>query len=235
MTRKITEMKVSDVTPSRAAVFLALGVPVSAPVDEQIGKLVDDAIGQLAKLASPVTVSEPITLEAFALLYEGDGKNAPDTPLGRIFPRASGLALFAVTIGEGVSRRISELFARDEFSQGAALDAAASECVELVVNEVERVFRDGIRKKDTHAVTMPFSPGYCGWDITGQRKLFAGLSPSEIGIELNESCLMKPLKSVSGVLVSGGIEIFDHDDDFPFCDHCQTRDCRERLQNLNEQ
>ena len=234
MRRKL-EIKTGEILPARAEVLQALGVPPSAPTDERINRLADDAIGLVEKLAAPLALMEPIPQEAFAPVYDGEGKNAPDTPLVRIFPRSSCLALFAVTIGARVSQRISDLFDHDEFSQGTALDAAASECVELAVQKVERSFRDEVRKGAAESVTMSYSPVYCGWDISAQRKLFAQLAPSEVGIQLNASCLMTPLKSVSGVLVAGEIGIFDHDDDFPFCNSCRTRECRARLEQLKLQ
>ena len=233
--RTKTEIKVSEILPTRSDVLKALGMPPSAPSDERINRLADDAIDLVEKLAVPVALTASISTEAFALVYGGEGKNAPDTPLASIVPHSSGLALFAVTIGERVSRRISDLFEHDEFSQGTALDAAASECIELAVQQVEKSFRDEIRISASNTVTMPFSPGYCGWDISGQRSLFAQLVPSEIGIELNESCLMTPLKSVSGVLVAGELAIFEHDDNYPFCGLCRTRECRARLEQLRLQ
>ena len=82
---------------------------------------------------------------------------------------------------------------------------------------------------------LRFSPGYCGWHITAQRKLFDLLDPDETVISLNESCLMSPLKSISGVLVIGRKEIFDFDDSFPFCSTCSDHSCRERIRAVLEQ
>ena len=76
------------------------------------------------------------------------------------------------------------------------------------------------------SAVLAYSPGHRGWHVSGQRALFAALSPEEIGITLNSSCLMQPLKSVSGVLVAGHPDVHDFDDDFPFCSECSTRDCR---------
>ena len=76
---------------------------------------------------------------------------------------------------------------------------------------------------------LPYSPGYCGWHVSGQGRLFGALCPEEIGIRLNASFLMQPLKSVSGVLVAGAPEIHDFDDDFDFCAECTTRECRVRI------
>ena len=43
--------------------------------------------------------------------------------------------------------------------------------------------------------------------MSGQRALFACLQPEAIGVTLNASCLMDPLKSVSGVLAAGPADI----------------------------
>ena len=79
---------------------------------------------------------------------------------------------------------------------------------------------------------LPYSPGYCGWNVTGQRALFAQLEPGELGLTLNESCLMYPVKSVSGVLVLAPIGAHGFSPAFPCCSTCTTLDCQERAAAL---
>jgi len=43
------------------------------------------------------------------------------------------------------------------------------------------------------------SPGYCGWDVSEQQKLFSLVNDMRIGIKLTESSLMIPIKSISGL------------------------------------
>jgi hypothetical protein len=81
-------------------------------------------------------------------------------------------------------------------------------------------------------VFLRYSPGYCGWDITGQRQLFQALRPEEIGITLRESCLMEPLKSISGVLVAARPEDHRFDNTYPFCSACTTKTCRSRTAEM---
>lgn len=52
--------------------------------------------------------------------------------------------------------------------------------------------------------TNRYSPGYCGWHVSEQQKLFS-LFPvsSPCGIQLTDSSLMIPIKSVSGVIGVG--------------------------------
>jgi len=52
-------------------------------------------------------------------------------------------------------------------------------------------------------ITNRFSPGYCGWDVAEQHKLFGFFKDNFCGITLTESALMKPVKSVSGIIGIG--------------------------------
>src|SRR5262245_33730301 len=49
------------------------------------------------------------------------------------------------------------------------------------------------------ALTLPYSPGYCGMALTEQRALFAVLGGDRVGVRLSADCTMVPLKSVSGL------------------------------------
>ncbi|UCE26659.1 MAG: hypothetical protein JSW52_09965, partial [Candidatus Coatesbacteria bacterium] len=80
---------------------------------------------------------------------------------------------------------------------------------------------------------LRYSPGYCGWDISGQKKLFEYLKPNDVGITLRESYLMEPLKSVSGVIVAGPAEIHDFELNYPFCRDCVTKFCRDRIKSVH--
>jgi hypothetical protein len=52
-------------------------------------------------------------------------------------------------------------------------------------------------------ITNRFSPGYCGWDVAGQHRLFGFFPDNYCGITLNASALMSPVKSVSGIIGKG--------------------------------
>ena len=108
------------------------------------------------------------------------------------------------------------------------LDAAASEGAERFVNVIEKRFA-GRTSTGSRTAVLAYSPGYCGWHVSAQRKLFDRLRPTECGITLNSSFLMSPLKSVSGVLVAGHPEIHEFPDEFECCAVCVTRECRDRL------
>jgi hypothetical protein len=228
---------VESVIPSAEAVLRAQGVP-SSSIETRVRKLAEHAIDQVMKLAAPRGKLLSVSREEFEDVYKGEGRNDVENPLQIICDKAGTFALFAVTLGPGVSGAISRQFETGEFVDGAMLDAAASEATELAAAFMESWYREYLRQEGQLSESMgvlPFSPGYCGWHISGQKRLFERLKPETIGITLSHSILMNPLKSISGVLVSGEKEIFVFEDNYPFCTDCRTRSCQTRIRAVVEQ
>lgn len=226
------DFQVRDTIPRTSAVLRAQGIPVGVDPGSRIMDLVDSATERYGSLASPRAVVEEIALPAFDDVYRGEGRNELSTPLQELYPKADALALFAVTLGPEISREISDAFSTQDFAFGAILDAVASEGADLAVTLTARqLLADLLNagRVTSPATVLPYSPGYCGWHITAQRMLFSALQPEEIGITLRPSCLMDPLKSVTGVLAFGDGGIHDFDDDFDFCEECATHECRGRI------
>ncbi len=229
--REILQFEAAQIGPDRDAVLKGQGIPAGAEPGERTRLLLDRAMGLLASCCRPQGIVAEIPPAEFDEVYRGEGANEPHTPLDKIAGRAERLALFAITLGEEVSEKISRLFDANDFALGCMLDSAASEGAEAAAGLAERRFLDRLRKEgsasDSTAV-LAYSPGYCGWHVSGQKKLFAYLRPERIGIRLGESYLMQPLKSISGVLVAGDREIHNFEDSYPFCEQCRTQRCRHR-------
>ena len=182
--------------------------------------------------------------DAFLAVLCGDDFEPEDTPVASIAPRADGLALFAATLGQAVSDEIDALFANGDFALGAMLDTLASEAAEVAVARLEGWFAGEVAAGRSPAgaahrappgtegggtLVLAYSPGYCGWPVTGQRRLFAALDPADIGVTLTSSCLMRPLKSVSGVVVAAPLAAHDPGRGFTCCATCATETCRARI------
>jgi hypothetical protein len=233
--REIVEFSVDEILPDRDAVLAAMEVAAEPEPPERISKLADDAISTFRGLSRSRGVIEAIALGEFASIHRGEGRNETRTPLASIFPQATHLTLFAATVGAEVSERIDDLFHGDNFALGYALDAVASLGAENAADKLEArfgewLYREGFLKPST--AHLRYSPGYCGWHISGQRKLFSRLKPEAIDIELADSFLMQPLKSISGVIVFGKKEIHLFADNYPFCSECTTHTCRDRIKHM---
>jgi hypothetical protein len=229
---------VRSVVPSIRSVLAAQGLPDGVQPDPRVLNLADEAIARYLETAEPIGILEEIGNDAFRETFEGEGRNAHDSPVGSIASGSERLALFAVTLGEPVSAEITRSFRMNDFALGSMLDAVASEGADMTAQALEDDYRRRIRPDgaiDNRYGTLRFSPGYCGWHITGQRKLFDALIPETIGIRINESCLMAPIKSISGVIIHGRKDLFNFEDVFSFCGECATHACRERIKALLEQ
>ncbi len=233
--KRTLDIPLAQATPTGADLLRAMGAPADRDPGARIERLVEEALEEFRAAAEPRGIFSAVATDAFAAIYEGAGDNEDVTPLAGIFPGAEALALFAVTVGAPLSDRVASLFNDGRLALGAALDAAASEGTELAAARLDEIFIEdlrGNRTADGASRVLRYSPGYCGWNLTGQRALFEALGPGEIGITLTDSCLMEPLKSISGVMVAGPAEIHVFTSDFPFCSECRTKDCRRRIGEL---
>jgi len=105
---------------------------------------------------------------------------------------------FLVTIGPGIEEEINRLMEDKHLSEAYILDALGSVAVEDMAEQFQRCMESRHFEKGLVS-TLRFSPGYCDWPVTEQRPLFRVLDSRKAGVELLDSCLMHPRKTVSGV------------------------------------
>ena len=224
----------ADVLPERAAALELQGIPAGCEVSGAIADLYDTAVELCGASAEPCGVLEQVDTDEFDLVYEGDGRNDSSSPLADIYPRADRLALFAVSLGPRISREIAARFESNDVAVAYMLDSVASVVADHLAEVVRHRFLARCATENASDVqALHYSPGYCGWHISGQRALFERLHPEAIGITLNDSFLMEPMKSVSGVVVVGPGAIHNFDASYDCCSGCQTRGCRERIEALD--
>ena len=234
---EIITFTAESVAPARNAVFQNQGIPPDAVVSSDIEDLLLAARGLFMETAKAVGILAEVSRSDFEYVYTGEGRNEPRTPVGDIFSRADHLMLFALTLGEGVCREIEQRFQSNDFALACMLDSVASTAADKMVREAEGCCTKLLSSNGCAAPAtrvLSYSPGYCGWHISGQKRLFDFVNPQQIGISLRESFLMEPLKSVSGVMVCGPVEIHDFPDTYHYCMECETHGCRERIRALLE-
>lgn len=232
---EIITFSTDELTPDRDMVLRHQGIPTGSVLPPQIKALCTMAFGLLSEAAAPVGILSEISMFDFETVYHGEGHNKPSTPVEDIFPRAHNLALFAITLGKRISQEIEERFAANDVALACVLDSVASAATDRMAEIAEKHFLKVLSRKGAArpgTAVLGYSPGYCGWHISGQRKLFDFLRPEQIGISLRDSFLMQPLKSISGVMISGPKEIHSFDNSYAFCDQCDTHSCRERIHKL---
>jgi len=220
----------------QVAVLRRIGSPKANGSNGLFDESLASARAFLAANARPQCVVDTVDLPTFSGLYDGEGKNDRDTPLEMIAERSQALSLFAVTLGQAITDTVAELFSKHDYLTATLLDTMASLAAEALVESLEERFAQRIVEhegRSTPPAVLAYSPGYCGWHVSGQKALFSALKPEQIGISLGAGCMMRPLKSVSGVLVAGESEIHDFDPVFTCCSRCDTLECRERIAQIS--
>ncbi len=140
--------------------------------------------------------------------------------IGKIIYRslkdAESLYIIVCTIGEKVEKSILKFFDEGNSLEGYILDKMASELVELSADYLEFIIEREVNKSQI-SISNRYSPGYCGWSVTEQQKFFSLLPDNFCGIKLTPSSLMIPIKSISGIILSGK-DIVKKDYDCEICD-----------------
>jgi hypothetical protein len=232
---QIVEIPTSELTLTAEDVLAQQGVPPGTQMRTDIAEICTRSLELLHETATTVGIVSEISLQEFANVFEGEGGNEADTPVGEIYGQSEHLLLFAVTVGKETSNEIDRLFQANDFALGCMLDAAASVTADRAAARIEHRFAASLAGTGwslESGAALRYSPGYCGWHISGQKKLFEYLKPEQVGITLRDSYLMEPLKSVSGVVLAGPREMHEFDPSFPSCDFCDTYSCRDRISAL---
>jgi len=226
---RIIKFKTKEIEPGKEIIFKEIGYSSNLNIPEKIHDLFEESLKIFQEISNPVGIYSEFSKANFQEVFSGEGNNSAETPLKIIYQRADYLTLFAITLGKKVSEKIRELFKKNDFALGHLLDCIASLAADNAVRKMEELAAKETNNQGENYLTLAYSPGYCGWHISGQKKLFEFLHPEKIGITLNDSFLMIPLKSVSGVLISGKSEIHKFKNNFSFCSLCKIKSCLERI------
>ena len=129
--------------------------------------------------------------------------------------------VFAATTGTLFQDFQNEIKAKDDILQTFILDVIGSCIAEKAGDIMETLLeKEIVNNRHTHR----FSPGYCGWPLTDQKLLFELLGGTPSGITLSETCLMSPVKSISGII---GIGKEVNEKQYG-CNFCELETCYKR-------
>lgn len=116
--------------------------------------------------------------------------------------KSSSAALFLCTAGPETGRRSRKLMQDRDMLAGYIYDVIGSEMVEAAADLMQNELEESLDKQRLK-ITNRYSPGYCGWNVSEQHKLFSFFNDNHCGIRLLPSALMDPEKSVSGIIGIG--------------------------------
>lgn len=134
--------------------------------------------------------------------------------------KADSIAVFLCTAGEEIGILSREAMKNGDLLTGYVYDVIGSEVVEAAVDLMQNDLSTAMISAGKK-ITNRYSPGYCGWDVAEQHKLFRLMPDNFCGVKLNDSALMDPEKSVSGFIGIGEKVKYN-----PYtCRLCDMKDC----------
>jgi len=208
MTQK--QLSFTDLAISEKDIFEQMGYRATSP-DE-------------ATHSETIALIEEIRLWLRARFCYFVSSELPPFTLGAVISRqlhgSEAYAFFICTAGteyESFQKRLSE---KGDMVRMYIADSLGSVIAERCADQMELHLQQSIDKLGWHH-TNRFSPGYCGWHVSQQQLLFPLFEGHTCGVSLNDSSLMVPIKSVSGIIGLGHkVQHLDYT-----CGLCQFEKC----------
>lgn len=214
-------VRVESLNLSRKDIYIAMGYRNDTP-DADTVRLIDEVLSDITKIG---VVRYMYFVAEAQILSEKDVKIGCETfslggNIGQYLQGVQKACLYISTAGKEFDDYLQRLKSEGDILKEFIADAIGTVLAELssslIAEELEREYN--------LKVSAPYSPGYCGWDIKEQEKLFAMFPDEPCGVTLSESFLMSPVKSVSGFFGLG-------DESFKrpkHCDLCNNLNCFKR-------
>ncbi len=170
--------------------------------ETEICDMVEELLSEAASITRPrcsFKIVDKCTINREAVTA-GEVEFEVGLTIAGLLRRSESLVFFVATAGEEYQKWHDEVTA-----QGDALKLFIVDSLGSVIAESAGDYMEACLEKQISALkhTNRFSPGYCAWDITEQRKLFNLMSDNTCGVKINDVCLMHPIKSISGVIGVG--------------------------------
>lgn len=143
--------------------------------------------------------------------------------------KSDSIAVFLCTAGEEPGYRSRKAMKEGDLLRGYIYDIIGSEIVEAAADLMQESLKTELASEGKK-ITNRYSPGYCGWDVAEQHKLFQLIPDNFCGVRLTSSALMDPVKSVSGFIGIGENVRFNT----YTCSLCDLRNCIYRSSGVKE-
>ena len=200
---KTFTLSLSDLDIDTDEIYLNLGYRGQQP-EEHIIQMVDDILFSVKEICCPKVgydFFDTIMIDKDIIKVNNISMKTGSKIAGYML-QASIIAVFVATAGNEFDDYLHTLRDEGDIVSEFLANAIGSEIAEAAVRYVSCKINDEAETLQLNT-TNSYCPGYCGWHVREQVRLFSLFPPDPCGIILNESCLMHPVKSVSGIIGLG--------------------------------
>jgi hypothetical protein len=183
-----------------------LGYPSGVEPNLHLRKILNEWVRKASRRAEPRAVYRVFSVAELRRrclrLRTPAGDVAFHGAVGEFLGASECVAAFIATAGPGVERLAGHLWREGDSLAAMIVNAVGAERTEAAEAMVIDQLREQAQPLNL-APTLPYSPGYCGMALSEQRTLFNLFRDDDVGVTLTENCLMRPLKSISGLIGLG--------------------------------
>ena len=116
--------------------------------------------------------------------------------------KSQAVVFFIATIGVEVEALSKKYMRNGDALEGYIVDLIGSELAESATDYLHS-YLEKLVAAEGYGLSNRYSPGYCNWPVSDQQHLFSLMQKVNCGVTINDSSLMSPVKSVSGILGIG--------------------------------
>ncbi len=209
-------------------------IKASGNFDGKPDKLILETVAKVLKLAPESTnIKAAIQISPIEIkngkLVANSIELSPGRKITSYLRNAEYGALFIATVGDGLEKMGQNELLHGDLLKGYYLDLLGSLTVEKLMDKFQNEFAAELKNEGLQ-ITNRYSPGYCEWLVSDQQQLFELIKQNRCGVRLNDSALMQPMKSISGIIGIGKQVKFQKHS----CDICNNENCVYRFVRSKE-
>lgn len=181
--------------------------------DDITKALMDKAEEEILKICRPVYTFTEIPKDSPVLGGED---------IRKVIEKSEKVVLIAATLGIYVDKLIRKWQITD-MAQAVVIDAMASVAIEQFMDKIELELS---KRYSGYYFTNRFSPGYGDYPLEKQKEIIKLLNTEKkLGLNLTESLMLNPTKSVTAVIGMGKEEIKEKSSCTSKCSRCKNKNC----------
>ena len=119
--------------------------------------------------------------------------------ISKILKGSETASVFIYTLGKKIDDLIKKERDTGDTLETIIMDAVTTSMLGTVGEYVGKIIKESNIAQNNYGATCRYSPGQYKWTIKEQKEIFNMVDASRIGVSLNNSFLMIPFKSVSGI------------------------------------
>lgn len=133
------------------------------------------------------------------LVYFKSGHIFNGPNISKILKGSETASILIYTLGKKIDDIIKKEQNAGDTLGTIIMDAVTTSMLGIAGEHIYKIMKDSNILQKGYNATCKYSPGQYKWTIEEQKELFNMVDGSKIGVHLNDSFLMIPFKSVSGV------------------------------------